>query len=543
MIQDKNNLYDVIIIGGGPAGLSAALYLARSCYRVIVLEKEKFGGQITLTSEVVNYPGVPKTDGVALTASMRRQAETFGAEFHICEAISVSFNEDIKEVSTTDGEFRAFSVIIATGATPRRLGFKGEKEFQGHGIAYCATCDGEFFTDKDVFVIGGGFAAAEESVYLTKFAKSVTIIMRGDDFSCAKSIADQAKNNPKIKINTNSVVEEVSGDSLLRKIVYKNIKTGEITTYEASNSDTFGVFSFAGYVPATELFKGIINMNSYGYILSEKNQATNIPGVFAAGDVCDKNLRQIVTAVGDGAVAATALEKYCGAMREKFGVTPQIERKAAHEELKTEAKEDNSTIFGKEIVEQLNSVFDKMENSLVLSLALDNREVSNELKAYITELASLTEKLSVEVDTFEHPVNELPMVRILKSDKTDTGLSFHGVPSGHEFNSFILGLYNAAGSGQKLDEEIADRIKAINNKFDIKVIVSLTCTMCPELVVSAQKIASRNGNVTASIYDVMHFSDLREKYHIMSVPCMIINDGEPIFGKKNIDQLLSLIES
>ncbi|MGP1544429.1 MAG: FAD-dependent oxidoreductase [Candidatus Fimenecus sp.] len=543
MIQDKNNLYDVIIIGGGPAGLSAALYLARSCYRVIVLEKEKFGGQITLTSEVVNYPGVPKTDGVALTASMRRQAETFGAEFHICEATSVSLNEDIKEVSTTDGEFRAFSVIIATGATPRRLGFKGEKEFQGHGIAYCATCDGEFFTDKDVFVIGGGFAAAEESVYLTKFAKSVTIIMRGDDFSCAKSIADQAKNNPKIKINTNSVVEEVSGDSLLRKIVYKNIKTGEITTYEASNSDTFGVFSFAGYVPATELFKGIINMNSYGYILSEKNQATNIPGVFAAGDVCDKNLRQIVTAVGDGAVAATALEKYCGAMREKFGVTPQIERKAAHEELKTEAKEDNSTIFGKEIVEQLNSVFDKMENSLVLSLALDNREVSNELKAYITELASLTEKLSVEVDTFEHPVNELPMVRILKSDKTDTGLSFHGVPSGHEFNSFILGLYNAAGSGQKLDEEIADRIKAINNKFDIKVIVSLTCTMCPELVVSAQKIASRNGNVTASIYDVMHFSDLREKYHIMSVPCMIINDGEPIFGKKNIDQLLSLIES
>lgn len=540
MTKDTNNLYDVIIIGGGPAGLSAALYLARSCYRVIVLEKEKFGGQITLTSEVVNYPGVPKTDGEALTISMRRQAESFGAEFHICEATSVSLEDDIKTITTTDGEFRAFSVIIATGATPRKLGFKGEQEFQGHVIAYCATCDGEFFKDKDVFVIGGGFAAAEESVYLTKFAKSVTILMRGNDFSCAKSIADQAKNNPKINIKTNSVVEEVSGDNLLRKITYKNTKTDELTTFEAPNSDTFGVFSFAGYIPATELFKDKITMSAQGYIITEKNQATNIPGVFAAGDVCDKNLRQIVTAVGDGAVAATEIEKHCSKMREKFGVTPQIERKAAHEEPKVPT-EDDGKLFSKEVVSQLNAVFEKMENPLVLSLALNDTDVSKELEAYIEELTGLTDKLSMEVDNSEYPVNQLPMVRILRSDKTYTGLEFHGVPGGHEFNSFILGLYNASGTGQKLDEATVNRIKAINDDVDIKVIVSLTCTMCPELVVSAQKIASMNEHVKSSIYDIAHFPDLRNKYNIMSVPCMVINDGEPMFGKKNIEQLLDLI--
>lgn len=564
MAKNTNNLYDVIIIGGGPAGLTAALYLARSCYRVVVLEKEKFGGQITLTSEVVNYPGVPKTDGEALTGSMRRQAESFGAEFHICEVTDLTLDDDIKTVRTTDGEFSAFSIIIATGAVPRKLGFKGEDTFQGHGIAYCATCDGEFFTDKDVFVIGGGFAAAEESVYLTKFAKSVTILMRGEDFSCAKSIADQAKNNPKIKIETNTVVEEVDGDTLLRKIVYKNTKTGEVTTYTSPNSDTFGVFSFAGYIPATELFKDKVDMTPQGYILTEKNQSTNVPGVFAAGDVCDKNLRQIVTAVGDGAVAATALEKYCTSLREKYGVTPQIRRTAAHEEPKKENEDGN--LFSKEIVDQLNTVFDKMENPLILSVILDDRDVSKELEAYVNELSSLTDKLTVEINSlsnpvnrtesdiensgFEaseninsssYPVNQLPVIRILRQDRSYTGLAFHGVPGGHEFNSFVLGLYNASGSGQKLDKEIENRINAINNKVDIKVIVSLTCTMCPELVVAAQKIASRNENVTAEIYDVAHFSDLREKYSIMSVPCMLINDGEPMFGKKNIEELLALL--
>ena len=184
-----NNLYDVIILGGGPAGLTAALYLARAKYRTLVLEKEKFGGQITITHEVVNYPGVAKTSGEELTETMRRQAESFGAEFLLAEVEGLDLSGDIKTVKTDRGELKAFGVLLATGAHPRTVGFRGEEEHKGRGVAYCATCDGEFFTGKDIFVVGGGYAAAEESVFLTKFARHVTILVRKDDFSCAASVA------------------------------------------------------------------------------------------------------------------------------------------------------------------------------------------------------------------------------------------------------------------------------------------------------------------------------------------------------------------
>ena len=186
------NLYDVIVVGGGPAGLTAALYLARAKYRVLILEKEQFGGQITITNEVVNYPGISKTSGKALTDTMQKQAESFGAEFMLAEATSFDLDGDIKTVRTNRGDFRCFGALLATGAHPRTVGFKGEEEHKGRGVAYCATCDGEFFAGKEVFVVGGGYAAAEESVFLTKFARHVTILIRKDDFSCAASVADQA---------------------------------------------------------------------------------------------------------------------------------------------------------------------------------------------------------------------------------------------------------------------------------------------------------------------------------------------------------------
>lgn len=178
---DRKKLYDVIVIGGGPAGLTAAIYLARARYRVLVLEKEQFGGQITITHEVVNYPGIGKTSGKALTDTMQQQAEAFGAEFLLAEATGLDLNGDIKTVYTGRGDFHCFGVLLATGAHPRKVGFKGEEEHKGRGVAYCATCDGEFFTGKEVFVVGGGFAAAEESVFLTKFARHVTILMITDD--------------------------------------------------------------------------------------------------------------------------------------------------------------------------------------------------------------------------------------------------------------------------------------------------------------------------------------------------------------------------
>ena len=206
-------LFDVIVVGGGPAGLTAALYLARAKYRVLVLEKEQFGGQISITHEVVNYPGVGKTSGAELTEIMRKQAESFGAEFMLAEVEQLDLSGDLKTVKTARGELKAFGVLLATGAHPRMVGFRGEEDFKGRGVAYCATCDGEFFTGKEIFVVGGGYAAAEESVFLTKFARHVTILVRKDDFSCAASVADQAKNHEKITVLTNTVMEEVSGEN------------------------------------------------------------------------------------------------------------------------------------------------------------------------------------------------------------------------------------------------------------------------------------------------------------------------------------------
>ena len=238
----RDTFYDVIVVGGGPAGLTAALYLARARYRVLVVEKASFGGQITITHEVVNYPGVGITSGAELTETMRKQAESFGAEFLLAEVESLDMSGDIKTVRTTRGELHAFGVLLATGAHPRAVGFKGEEEFKGRGVAYCATCDGQFFTDKDVFVIGGGFAAAEEAVFLTKFARKVTILIRKDDFSCAQSVADHARNHPKITVLTNTLVEEVSGENGLNYIRYKNTKTGQVTEFRANQGENFGVF-------------------------------------------------------------------------------------------------------------------------------------------------------------------------------------------------------------------------------------------------------------------------------------------------------------
>ena len=223
-----NNLYDVVIVGGGPAGLTAALYLSRANYRVLVLEKEQFGGQISITHEVVNYPGIAKTSGKALTDTIRQQAESFGAEFMLAEAIGFDLDPDVKTVRTNRGDYRCFGILLATGAHPRTVGFKGEEEHKGRGVAYCATCDGEFFTGKEIFVVGGGYAAAEESAFLTKFARHVTILVRKDDFSCAASVADQAKNHEKITVLTNTVMEEVSGENGLTYARYKNTDTGEV---------------------------------------------------------------------------------------------------------------------------------------------------------------------------------------------------------------------------------------------------------------------------------------------------------------------------
>ena len=541
---DKKNFYDVVIIGGGPAGLTAAIYLARAKYRVAVIEKEKFGGQITITHEVVNYPGIEKISGEALTEKMRKQAESFGAEFILSEVESIDVNGDIKTVKTSRGVIGSFGILIATGASPRMIGFKGELENRGRGVAYCATCDGEFFTGKDVFVIGGGFSAAEESVFLTKFARKVTMLIRKDDFSCAKSVADHAKNHDKIEVLYNTEVEEVSGANGLDYIRYKNNKTGEITEFRAKNGETFGVFVFAGYTPATGLVKDIVELDPQGYIITDRNQKTNIDGLYAAGDVCVKVLRQVVTAVGDGAIAATELEKYAAAMQSKTGIAAEfreVVKPEPKEEVKNEKKTSSDSIFDENMLSQLSAVFARMENPVTLRLYTDDRDVSRELEGYMTELASLTDKLNLEKSS--EKIENVPCVRLYRHDGNYSGLAFHGVPGGHEFTSFVLGIYNASGTGQPIDEGIKAEIQAVDKKVDITVLVSLSCTMCPELVVAAQKIASLNDNITAEVYDINHFPELKDRYKVMSVPCFVINEEHVNFGKKNIPQLLDIIVS
>lgn len=543
--QREDNLYDVVIVGGGPAGLTAAIYLARACYRVLVIEKEKFGGQITITSEVVNYPGIERTNGTELTNGMRKQAQNFGAEFMLAEVEKLEMSGDIKKVITSRGVYECFGILMASGAHPRQIGFKGEEEFKGHGVAYCATCDGEFFTGKEVFVIGGGFAAAEESVFLTKYASHVTILIREEDFTCAKAVADKARNHDKITIITNVVVEEVSGTTMLNHIKYRNIQTNEVTEYHSLEGESFGVFVFAGYEPATELVKDIAERNEQGYIITDRNQKTSVDGLYAAGDVCVKSLRQVVTAVGDGALAATELERYAATMQTKTGLYPKMKKKKSDEESsgigkQTSQQEEENNLFTEDMLEQLHAIFGKMQKPILLKLYLDERPASLELSNYMNELAGLTDKLTVKTEKNIDGI-QTPCVKICYADGKETGLAFHGVPGGHEFTSFMLGIYNAAGPGQALDEDIKQQIKSIDRPVDMKIMVSLTCTMCPELVTSAQHIASENGMVSAEVYDLNHFQDLKEKYQVMSVPCMVINDGKPIFGKKNMKQIMDII--
>lgn len=525
-----NNFYDAIIVGGGPAGLSAAIYLARAKFSVLVIEKEKIGGQITITSEVVNYPGIFKTSGQELTDNMKKQAQSFGAEFMIANVTELKLTNDIKEVKCDKGTFKSIGIILATGSHPRKLGFTGEKEYQGRGVAYCATCDGEFFSGKEIFVIGGGFAAAEEAVFLTKYASKVTIIVREDDFTCAKGVAEKAKENPKIEVHYNTEIIKASGDIRLKKAVFKNNKTNKTWSYETN--DTFGIFVFAGYEPATSLFRDQVKLNETNNLIVDQNQKTNIDGVYGAGDVCVKELRQVVTAVSDGATSATSLEKYIPEIISKHNLTTKKQSKSVQE---VESNSDNSFISG-EIKQQITQIFNKLEKNLIIKCFLDESAFSNEIKSFIEEITSLSDHLFYQIH------DGAPSIDFYDEEDNYLNISFHAVPGGHEFNSFIIAIYNAVGPKQPLDQQSLTTINQINSKIDIKVLVSLSCTMCPDVVMASQRLACENKNITASMYDLAHYPELKEKYNIMSVPCMIINDKEIYFGKKDINDILEIIK-
>jgi len=309
-----SGIYDVAIVGSGPAGLSAGIYSGRSRMSTLIIEKQKPGGQAATTSEIDNYPGGDEDEtGPALIGKMLKQAERFGVERVMDEIVSVDLAGDVKTLAGKKGEYRAKTVIVAGGAFPRQIGCKGENEFIGKGVSYCATCDGPFFEEMEVFVVGAGDSAIQESLFLARFARKITVIYRGakEEMRAAKSIIEKASENPKISFVFHSTVEEVRGESgVLDTIVVKNSKTGEVTEHTADPDDgTFGLFVFVGLVPNTDVFKDKIAMEK-GYIVTDENMKTNVPGVFAAGDCRVKSLRQVVTAAADGAIAAVQAEKY-----------------------------------------------------------------------------------------------------------------------------------------------------------------------------------------------------------------------------------------
>ena len=302
-------MYDIIIIGGGPAGLTAGLYAGRSKLKTLIIEKAVAGGQISGTAFVENYPGsIDEATGMGLSERMLEQAEEF-CEIKYEDVKEVELDGKVKKIKTDGGEYEAKVVIISSGATHRKLDVPGEKEFANKGVSYCATCDGPFYTGLDIYVVGGGDSALEEATYLTKFAKSVTIIHRRDEFRASGVVVDKIKENPKIKLELDAVVKEIKGDKEAESLIIENTKTGEKKELKSDDNSPIGVFIFIGYIPQTEIFEGKIEMN-HGYILTDEDMKTNIEGVFAVGDTREKKVRQMVTAAGDGCIAAVLANRY-----------------------------------------------------------------------------------------------------------------------------------------------------------------------------------------------------------------------------------------
>ena len=309
-------VYDLIILGAGPAGLAAGIYGGRYRLNTLLIEKGQDGGQIAITSEIENYPGQMvdhEESGPSLIARMSEQVKKFGTERVSDTIVKAELDGPVKKLTGIKGNvYEAKTVILAPGAHPRPIGCKNEKEYLGKGISFCATCDANFFEGLEVYVVGGGDSAVEEAMYLTKFARKVTVIHRRDQLRAAESIQERAFKNEKLHFMWDSVVEEVGGDEILDTMVVKNVKTGELTTIKADPDDgMFGLFGFIGYLPNTENLQdcGLEMVN--GYIKTDDDMHTNLEAVYAAGDVRVKSLRQVVTAAADGAIAASQAEKYC----------------------------------------------------------------------------------------------------------------------------------------------------------------------------------------------------------------------------------------
>lgn len=303
-------MYDVIVIGGGPAGFTAGLYTSRAKLETLIIERAFFGGQMAITNQMENYPGFEAISGSLLADKMLKQAEKFGAQVVLDEVVDLELDSKIKKIVTRNNTYEAKTVILSMGASPKKLGIPGEEKLTGAGISYCATCDGAFFRDRDVAVIGGGDTAAEDALYLSRFCNKVYLIHRRDEMRATKVLADLVLENPKIIPVWDSVAVEIKGENMVESLKVKNLKTDEVASFNVS-----GIFIAIGYIPNSQLVQGKVELTDGGYIKADESMQTNIPGVFVAGDVREKQLRQVVTAASDGAVAGTSAEQYLAKLK------------------------------------------------------------------------------------------------------------------------------------------------------------------------------------------------------------------------------------
>lgn len=538
-----NHIYDVIIVGGGPAGLTAAVYMARAKYRTLVLEKKQIGGQIAITSEVENYPGILQISGSELMQNMRQQAIQFGAEIRTVCVTQMSCKGLFKEVITDMGTFHALGLILATGATPRMAGFQGEKEFLGQGISYCATCDGALFQDMDVFVIGGGYAAVQEALFLAKYASRVIMCIRRNQFSCAKSFAEQVLTHPKIEVRFQTELIAVQGDRVLRSAMLRDYVTGKTVRYTSPDGKSFGIFVFIGYEPETSLFQDQLELSENGYLKTDVNQKTSCDGVYGAGDVCDKALRQIVTAVSDGAVAATSLEHEL-AVRHKVYHIPDFPVPLPQKKItsKNKASNNRSNFLPDQTLEQLKQLFRSLKKPLRIRLHMGNTSLSQKALHFVQEVCTISEYLQWETVLLpKKQENQCPVMEFCQKDGISYGLFFHGIPGGHEIQSFAMTIYNAAGKGLPLDAQTQSAIAALPAQH-LEVAVTLSCTMCPDTVIAASRFALLNPRVRTDIYVLQWHEKFQKTHGILSVPC-ILRQGKIIgFGKRSEQDLLKMLQ-
>lgn len=534
--------YDCIIIGGGPAGLSAAIYTARANCRTLVIERNNIGGQTAITSDVANYPGIPHVDGTVLTKTMQQQAQQFGAEFLFASVTKIQPGNLFQQVHTDKGMFLSLGLILATGASPRMAGFQGEAEFRGRGVSYCATCDGAFFQGKSVFVIGGGHSAAQEALFLSKFASHVTMCIRRDRFSCPPSMANRVLTCSNIQVRFQTELIEAGGDTLLRYVILRDKATGTEIRHTAPKGTSLGIFVFAGYTPETALFPPEITLTQNDYLQTDKQQRTNLPGIYGAGDVCEKPLRQIVTAVSDGAVAATTAEHDLVKLRERYHLPIffQIQpgQPKVHSVQSDTVRPEKSKYFHSTLDKQLRRIFSRLRHDLWIHIHYSS---ASSLR-FVRTVCDMSPHLHWRIVSSAPSHTIQPTVlEFCSADGTSMRVFFHGIPNGHELQAFATTIYNAAGAGTPLDEVTKDVIQTMTH-CQLAVAVMRSCTMCPDTVIAACRMALLCPEIRTDIYDLKYHPQLQKRHQIMSVPCILLNDNIIGFGKKSIQELIELIQ-